>query len=51
MERILARTEKPKHLPLAILASITEDFFDDRKISVGGFSVVYKVKLFSTTER
>lgn len=46
LERILDRSEKPNHLPLPILARITDDFSDERKIGEGGFGVVYKVKYF-----
>ena len=44
LERILTRSEGPRHLPLEILTSITDNFSEDRKIGRGGFSDVYKVK-------
>jgi len=53
LERILARTEDPRDLPLETLKSITKDFSEERRIGSGGFGVVYEVKLFSrsTTEQ
>jgi len=44
LKDILAGSEKPRHLPLEILTSITDNFSEDRKIGRGGFSDVYKVK-------
>jgi len=42
VERILAGTMKPSHLPFQVLARITENFSRKRKIGEGGFGVVYK---------
>jgi len=50
LERILTRSDRPRDLPLEILKSITADFSEDNKIGRGGFSDVYKVKLFSSRE-
>jgi len=44
LKDILAGSEKPRHLPLEILTSITDNFSEDREIDRGGFGVVYKVK-------
>ena len=46
LKRILVRSEEPKDLPLEFLKKITDDFSEDRRIGVGGFGEVYKVKLF-----
>ena len=50
LERILTRSEGPRHLPLEILTSITDNFSEDREIDRGGFGVVYKVKTVSCRE-
>lgn len=44
LERVLARTKEPTRLSFRILARITNNFSDERKIGEGGFGVVYKVK-------
>lgn len=44
VERILDGTEEPTDLPFQILESITENFSEERKIGVGGFGEVFKVK-------
>jgi hypothetical protein len=45
---ILDGSVKPRHIPLALLQRITDNFADKRQVGRGGFGVVYKVTLSCT---
>jgi hypothetical protein len=49
LELIVNGSEEPRHLDLALLQSITENFSEKKKIGSGGCGIVYEVIYFLCT--